>query len=818
MLKEKFNSDWKFWANKDSFALVWNIPEHAVTVTLPHDAMILEKAKAESLNGGNTGYRDGEVYTYAKLLEVPVSSKNKTISLQFEGVYMNAFVYINGQLAGKNPFGYSTFNVELDRFLKYGETNEIRVEVRAGAMTNSRWYSGAGIYRDVYIIESELTHIEVDGVRVKTENLDGDDAVLTVQTDIKNRNNQTSNVLLETTILDRENNIVAMEKTNTTLFTNDERTVKQRIYVENPKLWSENSPYLYTCVSKLFKVENGEIDLIDQSVENFGIRTLTLDAKRGLRVNGESVKLRGACIHHDSGLLGASTYFDAQYRQIKKLKEAGFNAIRMAHQPMSKPMLKACDELGVYVMDELSDIWTRCKSNYDYGLYFNEWWNFDLTAMVRKDYNHPSVIMYSLGNEIPEVATDLGVEISYKLDKRIKELDDTRYTLLSINGVFAVGDKVDIIVKDVVADLKSQGKIEGNVNNFMQLMDKHMDKIVIHNAITESLEKACSTTDIAGYNYMTARYEIDGVKYPNRVIVGSETYPPEIARNWDIVKASNHVIGDFTWTGWDYIGEAGVGVPAYQWGEGGFGAKFPAQLAYCGDFDITGVRRPLSYFREIVFGLRKAPYIAVQNPEKYGEHLIKTPWVLSDAVASWTYETVGKPVVVEVYSCGDEVELLLNSKVIDRKAAGQKVGYITTFETTYEKGELVAVTYEGGKELGRVSLCTTKETKKLVLLKEEYSRKFNEQELIYLNVEVQDEEGNLAMEVVKTLELEVSDNVEVLGFGSGNPKTNYNYNEGVTDTFLGKATIVLKRIEKGLVTVKVFEQKETGNLSKEISF
>ncbi len=817
MLKEKFNSDWKFWANKDSFALVWDISQNAVDVTLPHDAMILEKPYAESLNGGNTGFRDGEVYTYVKLLEVPVASKSKTITLQFEGVYMNALVYVNGQLAGKNPFGYSTFNVELDRFLKYGEVNEIRVEVRAGAMTNSRWYSGAGIYRDVYIIESELTYIDLDGVRIKTENIDRGNGVISVATDLKNRKNQTSKLVLETTILDKNEKVVASDVATTSLFNNGEKTVKQRIFIENSKLWSEENPYLYKCVSKLFEVENGNKTLIDESIETFGIRTLSVDAKNGLRVNGEMVKLRGACIHHDSGLIGACTYFDAQYRQIEKLKNAGFNAIRMSHQPMSKAMLKACDELGVFVMDELSDIWTRCKSNYDYGLYFNEWWDFDVTAMVKKDYNHPSVILYSLGNEIPEVATNLGVETAYKLDKRIKELDDTRFTLLSINGVFASGDRIGEIVKDVTEDLKKEGKIEGNVNHFMQLMDAHMDKIVVHKAITENLEIACSTVDIAGYNYMSARYEGDGKDYPNRVIVGSETYPPEIARNWELVKKNNHVIGDFTWTGWDYIGEAGVGVPAYQWGEGGFGAKFPCQLAFCGDFDLTGKRRPLSYFREIAFGLRKEPYIAVQNPEKYGEHLIKTPWVLSDAISSWTYETVGKPVVVEVYSGGDEVELLLNSKVIERKTAGLSVGYITRFETTYEKGELVAVTYEGGKEIGRCSISTSKETKKLVLTKEEYSRNAKEQELIYLNVEVQDENGVLATEVVKTLDIEVSDNVEVLGFGSGNPKTNYNYNEGVTETFLGSATIILKRLKKGKVTVKVSD-KEDNTLYSEVKF
>ncbi len=652
MKKNNFNAGWSFWENKDSFALIWNIPDKAITVDLPYEPMILNKAYEDSTNGGSTGFRDSEVYTYVKLIDVSESDRDKVFKLQFEGIYMNALVYVNGQLAGKNPFGYSRFNVSLNRFLKYGAKNEIRVEARSGAMTNSRWYTGAGIYRDVYLLESGLTHISADGVRIKTENIDCNDAVITVATDIKNTLNTSLDLVLVNEIYFNQT-LITKEKSVISTFDNEERTYNQRILIEDAKLWNEDSPNLYKCVSKLY---NDKEELIDENIESFGIRTLSVDAKKGLRVNGQEVKLRGACIHHDSGLLGANTYFDAQYRQIKLLKDAGFNAIRSAHQPISVAMLKACDELGMYVMDELSDIWTRCKSNYDYGLYFDEWWQFDLESMVKKDYNHPSVVMYSLGNEIPEAATKLGVNISSKLNNRIKELDDTRHTLISLNAVFAAGEFVDEIVADVVADLKSKGKIEGNVNHFMQLLDAHLDDFVRHDTISGIIEKACATTDIAGYNYMTGRYEMDGVNYPNRVIVGSETYPPDIARNWGLVEKLSHIIGDFTWTGWDYIGEAGVGIPAYKFGEGGFGAKFPAQLAYCGDFDLTGRRRPLSYYREIVFGRRVEPYIAVQNPAKYGERLIKTPWILSDTLSSWTYEGFeGKPVVTEVYACGDEV-------------------------------------------------------------------------------------------------------------------------------------------------------------------
>jgi len=338
--------------------------------------------------------------------------------------------------------------------------------------------------------------------------------------------------------------------------------------------------------------------------------------------------------------------------------------------------------------------------------------------------------------------------------------------------------------------LSKAGKIEGNVNNVMTLIDQHLDEVVMHPAITGRLELACAPADIAGYNYMTGRYEMDGVLYPNRIIVGSETYPPEIARNWEMIHRSSHVIGDFTWTGWDYIGEAGVGIPAYQWGEGGFGAKFPCQLAYVGDLDITGFRRPNSYYREVVFGLRTDPYITVQNPRNYGRHFIKTPWVISDNVASWSWNGCeGKPVIIEVYAPGTTVELRCNGKVIGKKESGKNVQYRTLFETIYEPGTLTAVVFENETEMGRMELQTAGEKRGLRLQPETVKS----QDFIYISVEICDEKGNLATDEVRTLSLRVDGGAGLAGFGSGNPRPKYNYNEPVTETFYGRGFMILKK-------------------------
>lgn len=805
MRLEKWNEGWKYWPNKDSFALVWDVPDYAKDVTIPHDAMLEYPACPESRNGGNTGYRDGDVYTYVKTISVPDEYKDKTVMLKFEGIYMNAMVYVNEQLAAKCPYGYTGFYVKLNDYLEYDQNNEVRVIVRNNGMTNSRWYSGGGIYRDVYLLVSDTIYFVPDGVKIATESLDEEWAVLNISSSIKNRRYHTVPLRLETEISDAKGQIVAKESSFLSLFEQEERTVTQKVLIEKPDTWSDENPVLYRCVSSLYQ---GEI-LIDSNEETFGIRTLQVDAKRGLRVNGKTVKLRGACVHHDNGILGAACYEEVEYRRIKLLKEAGFNAIRVSHQPAAPAMLRACDALGMYVMDEAFDMWTRCKSDNDYGLFFNEWWEKDITAMVNKDFNHPSVIMYSVGNEIPEIGRNQGAKICHDICEKIKSTDNTRITLAGINGVFASGDRIGQIMGDLMAELAQSGEIDtsGNVNDFMSVMDAHMDRIVKHKAISERLEMACASLDVAGYNYMASRYEDDGVNYPNRVIVGSETYPPEIARNWALVKRLSHVIGDFTWTGWDYIGEAGVGIPAYQFGEGGFGAQFPCQLAYCGDFDITGFRRPASYFRECVFGLRNNPYITVQNPAKYGQHLMKTPWVISDSNASWTYPGFeGKPVIVELYSAGDEVELFKNGVSLGRKPAGDEVGFRVLFETTYEPGVLEAVAYKGGSELGRVELATCCEETKLHVSKEAMD---SEGELIFINIANEDSKGTLYTAKELVLKAEVSGGAEILGFGSGNPKPSYNYLTDTTETFLGKAQLILKRVNAEPSKITITSESET---------
>ena len=805
---ENWNKGWKFWADRDAFSLLWNVPDNARELDLPHDAMIENEPYEGSPNNGNTGYRDGGNYSYSKQLFVPAEACGTRTVLQFDGVYRQACVYVNAQLAGRDAQGYGTFYVDISDFLNYGADNEIRVQVKNAGMSNSRWYSGSGIYRDVWLLQSGNVFISPDGVEIVTEDADDELAVIRVRTELVNLSSAKRVVRLWTAVsggsseTDGEEADITpagSEESVIVLNSGERRTVTQRIAVPEPLLWSDENPALYVCESTLFDEQAGEEEILDVMDTTFGIRVLKVDALRGLRVNGRTVKLRGACVHHDSGLLGAATYEEAQYRQVAMLKEAGFNAIRMSHHPMAPAMLKACDALGVYVMDEFSDMWTRTKSDLDYAIDFGKWWRDDVARMVRKDRNHPSVVLYSIGNEIPEICSEQGSHLAGEISDLFRTLDPTRFTTAGINGAFAAGDDLGAIIADIMKDEDDGARAAaGNINNFLTIMDTRMNDIVTHPLMSRRLEYADAAMDIIGYNYMTARYEGDLKDYPNRVIVGSETYPPQIAWNWSLVEKQPNVIGDFTWTGWDYIGEAGVGIPAYKWGDGGFGARFPAQLAYCGDIDLTGFRRPASYFREAVFGLSDIPYIAVQDPAHYGEFLIKTPWVISDTVSTWNWRgSEGKQTVVEIYSRAEEVELFVNGVSLGRKPAGPAAGFRTLFEAVYEPGVITAVAYEGGREIGVYELRTAEEEIGI-----ELEEDFIGNELIYLNVLLTDRNGVTATDRDRQISVSVEGDAVLLGVGSGDPKPAANYNTGCTTTWNGRAQAILKRTGDGAICVK----------------
>ncbi|WP_141502978.1 glycoside hydrolase family 2 TIM barrel-domain containing protein [Paenibacillus luteus] len=800
MIRNSFNDDWTVGPKAGFFSEIAASPVVSKKITLPHDAMIWNK-KLKPEEGGNVGigsFPEGS-YDYKKKFFVPLEYKDKRVTIEFEGVYMNAMVYINSDFAGQHPYGYSNFYIKADRFLKYGEENEIKVV--AMNLKDARWYSGAGIYRNTRLIVGNLVHVALDGVKISTPDINKERAVVTVATVIENEGLHTRTVTVQTEIVDSDGNVVEREISPITTFAGESATLRQRIYVREPKLWCVDKPNLYQCQTRILSADG---ELLDEEANTFGIRSLTVDPDKGLCVNGEVVKLRGACIHHDNGVIGAATIDRAEERRIEILKGAGFNALRSAHHPMSKALLHACDRLGMLVLDESFDMWTSTKGDHDYALNFPTWWEKDIQAMVDKDYNHPSVIMYTIGNEIPETGRPIDSVWGRKMAEKIRSLDDTRYITNSINFMVS---SLDGIVKMMKANQPNSGEggSEG-INTMMNNLGEHMAAIVASDLAKENTSESFAYTDIAGYNYGEARYLMDMEQFPNRVIVGSETKPSDIDKNWKMVKENSRIIGDFTWTGWDYIGESGIGRVVYNPAElaSGIVGSYPWFTAWCGDIDIIGNRRPVSYYREIVFGLRKQPYIAVQRPLHYGKEVIPMMWSWSDSVSSWSWNGYeGKPIKVEVYSDAEEIEFMVNGLSAGRAVAGEPNRFIVEFETEYHAGEIVAVAYTDGQETGRMKLCSATGE---IMLKVEADRTeifASDNDLSFIMISLVDVKGNLYNTADRKVSVTVEGAGMLQGFGSANPKSEENFFDTFHSTFDGRALAVVRPTSAGVIKVTV---------------
>lgn len=796
--------------------------EAAYPVTLPHDAMLSEPRTQESTGEGNIGWYIGGDYEYTKKFTVPKEYENQKVLIEFEGVYHNAEVHINGKKVAGRPYGYTNFYINTDGFFKYGEENEVKVIAHNADQPNSRWYSGTGIYRPAYLHIGGEKYIPVNGVKIRTLSYNPAQIEVAVKTsapgevslEIEFEGKRVLTAIGESKAVAAQNN----ETKNASAASEKPAKEYQAVFlldVPNAKLWDTEHPNLYTC-----KAVFGE----DQVTETFGIRELVWNPQVGMTINGKRVILRGACFHHDNGVLGACTYPEAEERKMRIFKENGYNAVRSAHYPCSKALLDACDRVGMLMMDEYVDVWYIHKTKYDYANQLAGWWKQDLKDMVDKDFNHPSVIMYSTGNEVAETAQKKGIALTGEMTNYLHSLDSTRPVTCGINIFFNFLSSIGL---GVYSDDKAEKSAE-NAEKFAAEQAKkaaaakpEKKKKPVGSEFYNTLaclvgdyfmkcgatlypcdlktRDAYANMDIAGYNYGIFRYKHDLKKYPNRLILGSETFCKDAYSFWEIAKKNKRIIGDFVWAGWDYIGEVGDGAAEYS--DYKFEDPSTRMTGGNGRIDLNGKPRAEAAYTRVAFERETGPFIAV-DPVYQKEKLRLTGWQLTKALESWAWGGCsGEPAKVEVYARAAQVELFINGKSVGKKNVKK---CRANFNTTYEDGEITAVSYdEKGKEINRYSLQTAEKETILQVRSEEKSVK--PEGLAFVQLQYTDAKGIWKPMEKHNLKVTVENGI-LKGLGSPAPYVKGNYTDDTVATYYGEAMAVVQADGNGPVKVTVTDE------------
>jgi len=775
MQKQLFDAGWEFTDAQGMFGM---LPAPWQPVTLPHDASIAKPRSAQYPTGPGGGYAWSGVVTYRKKFTVPAEWKDQVVQLEFEGVYMGAEVKVNNHVAALHPYGYTSFMVNLNPYLVYGAQNEVLVVANNSAQPNSRWYSGTGIYRHVWLRLAGGVHIRPWGVFVTTPAVAVSASTVSVTTEIANSTGAACALALRSTILDANGKLVSQVETPLTIAADALVNASQTLNVAPARLWSLDDPYLYSLKSQLL-VDSQVVDL-EQTA--FGIRSIAVDARQGFRLNGVPLKLKGGCVHHDNGLLGAASYDRAEERKIELMLASGFNAIRCAHNPPAPAMLDACDRLGMLVIDETFDCWRMGKNTNDYHLYFEDWWQRDTESMLKRDRNHPSIIMWSIGNEVGErTGASDGYAWCRKQSDFVRSLDGTRLITSALPALFE--------------ELMSE-PAEGSFSNFdtEKMYDFMSGKLTDpqHDHWGAATAPFNQSLDVVGYNYLLNRYDMDGEKFPGRVMCGTETFPHWAFAFWDATRRLPYLIGDFVWTSIDYLGESGIGKVSFE-GPMPFAGAYPYHIATCGDIDICGFKRPQSYYRDLLWGVRRAPFIAVLDPQHVGKTISFNPWGWEPVIDSWTFPGwEGKTTQVEVYCADEEVELLLNGVSAGRKPAGAAHKNKAVFDLAYQPGTLTAIAYSGSRETGRATLTTASAPVALRLTPDRESLSSAYGDLAYITVEITDQNGALVKNAEHAVSFELSGAGELAAVGSANPLSEELYTGSQRKAYQGRLMAVVR--------------------------
>jgi beta-galactosidase len=766
-------------------------------VDLPHDFSMERIASEDNAdhigpfskfakNGRSSGYTVGGTGYYKKELILSPSDEGKTILIVFDGAYMETEVSVNGRLAQTHKNGYTPFSVDITDFLKEpGISNEIEVKVTNPEKT-SRWFSGSGLYRDVKIMVTDPIHVDLWGIHVRPENISSERADIHVDLSLKNDTESDADVEIRVDIMSHEGKLLASSFERETLKQYKKNEFSFNIALPAPQFWSIEKPILYTAIVSLSK-EGKEID---RTSTKFGVRTIAVDTQKGFQLNGETVLLKGACLHHDNGLLGAASYKSAEYRKVKLMKNNGFNAIRCAHNPPSEHFLEACDELGMLVINEFSDMWELPKSANDYSRFFKEYWEADLTNMLLRDRNHPCVVMWSIGNEVPNWSIQDSDRISSMLASKVRELDPTRPVTVGVTSAYI-----------------------------------HLD--------WENSEQIFKNVDVAGYNYLRHYVEIDHEKFPERVIMGTESYPNQSYEYWKEVEEKPFLIGDFLWAGIDYLGEVNCGsaryvdpnnlsgqrMPVFQTSMGPEENQNPAMrwqfpdrpssdlpinyLSWTGDVDILGQTKPQGIYRNVLWDISPIE-INVHEPIPDGMTETLNLWGWPRELPQWYWPGAeGKNLQVRVFTKYPEVELQLDRKSLGSRHLVEEDKYIATFEVPYSAGALTAIAKKSGKEVARKTLSTPGEPVAIHLSADKTKLDANERELSYVDIEVVDKDGNIVPDAFP-LSVSMSGNGTFVGGGNASANGMKSFGSLTPQTYRGRAQIiVLAGRENGAIQISV---------------
>ncbi|HDS06867.1 MAG TPA: DUF4982 domain-containing protein [Bacteroides sp.] len=749
-----FDFDWKFQRGDVDSAMTPEFDDSSWReLDLPHDWSIEDIPGTDSpldpaaVGGIDMGYFRGGTGWYRKTFDLPAGLEGKRFFLLFEGVYMDSDVWINGEHTGSHPYGYTSFWFDITDHLNFGKENAVAVRVRNEGR-NSRWYSGSGIYRHVWLTVTEPVHVNTWGTSITTPVIGEDEATVLVSNEITNHSGEDAALLVTTRIIDPEGQEIAMSQMEALAGPSGSADVQQELTIPSPQRWSPATPVLYTAVTE---IEDPRSGLVDRVENRFGIRSIAFTTE-GFLLNGEKILLKGGCVHHDNGLLGAAAYDRAEERRVEIMKASGFNSIRCAHNPPSPAFLAACDRMGIMVIDEAFDMWRREKNPQDYHRFFDEWWKKDIESMVRRDRNHPAIIMWSTGNEIPERADPEGVETSGMLAAFVRQLDPTRPVTSAVNGL-------------------------------------NPDK-----------DPYFATLDVAGYNYAfggdhgkESIFEIDHKRVPGRIMYCSESFPLTAFGAWMDVLDHPYVVGDYVWTGFDYLGEASIGWLGYPH-EGSF---YPWNHAYCGDIDICGLKRPQSFYRNVLWDAGQKLSIFVQPPEPTfrvnPDRADWSKWHWQDVVDRWNWEGhEGEPLKVEIYCAHEKVELFLNGSSLGVRETNRGNEWIARWSIPYTPGTLKAVAYRGDKE-AETSELTTAAAPEAVRLDADRSRiNANGQDLSYVLVELVDQNGNRNRTAENLVEFEIEGPGSILAVGSSNPVSTESFRQPRRKAYQGRCMVVVK--------------------------